>query len=352
MQEAPSSAGSPTQDATLALLSLRLVTGWLFFSALWRRLVLEPEKMVPDAAGYVGEKFNHFLPHAIGVRGLLDWLVRHPEVLHPFLVVFTVLEGAAGLGLMLGLLTRAAAAGVVMLSGGILLGAGWIGSTCLDEWQIGVLGIAGGMSVVFGGAGRFGLDAALTSRFPRLRASRAFALLASGPLPLRPGIVRRGGIALAGATLALTLATNQIFFGGVWGKLHNHSVRPHVTIAVAELDPAGALRLKLARDGGPDTYGAFIVDIVILDGAGKPVHGWDARALASLPASAITNHYLVKVHPGPHGLVLPLGSVADVVLPIPSEVPSPGHSRVRVSDVSGAVWEAGLDITPRLATRE
>ena len=38
-------------------LALRLVTGWTYFSAFWRRLVLE-NKLNPDAPGYVGEKLT------------------------------------------------------------------------------------------------------------------------------------------------------------------------------------------------------------------------------------------------------------------------------------------------------
>lgn len=349
---APSPSSRPSLDPALGLLSLRLVTGWLFFSAAWRRVVLEPDKMVPGAAGYVGEKFNHFLPHALGVRGLLDWLVRHPKALHPFLVAFTAIEAAVGLALLLGVLTRAAAAGTVLLSGGILLGAGWLGSTCLDEWQIGALGIAGGLAVLAGGAGPLGLDAVIARRSPRLRDSRAFRLLASGALPLAPVSLRRAGIAAAGGALALTLATNQVFFGGVWGKLHNDSVRPHVTISGTRLDASGALRLTLARDGGPDTYGAFVVDIAVLGSDGEAARRWEARELAALPQDAIVNHYLVEARPGPHGLVLPLGSVADVTLPAGTGTIPPGRHTVRVSDVSGAAWESALDVAPRLAERE
>lgn len=50
--------------AGLYTLSLRLVIGWTYFSAFWRRLVLE-NKLNPDEAGYIGEKFNHFLPNAL-----------------------------------------------------------------------------------------------------------------------------------------------------------------------------------------------------------------------------------------------------------------------------------------------
>jgi thiosulfate dehydrogenase [quinone] large subunit len=47
---------------------------------------------------------------------------------------------------LLGLFTRPASLGVSSLALGILLGAGWLGTTCLDEWQIGVLGVAAGLN--------------------------------------------------------------------------------------------------------------------------------------------------------------------------------------------------------------
>lgn len=61
-------------------LALRLVVGWTYFSAFLRRLVLE-NKLIPDTAGYIGEKFNHFLPNSIGIRPLIEYLVSTPDVL-------------------------------------------------------------------------------------------------------------------------------------------------------------------------------------------------------------------------------------------------------------------------------
>ena len=46
--------------AGLFTLALRLVVGWTYFSAFWRRVALE-NKLDPEVAGYIGEKFNHFL---------------------------------------------------------------------------------------------------------------------------------------------------------------------------------------------------------------------------------------------------------------------------------------------------
>ncbi len=63
-----------------AVLALRLVIGWTYFSAFWRRLILE-NKLDPEAAGYIGEKFNHFLPNALFIKPLIQYLVENPEAL-------------------------------------------------------------------------------------------------------------------------------------------------------------------------------------------------------------------------------------------------------------------------------
>ena len=121
--------------------ALRWVAGWTYFSAFWRRLILE-NKLNPDEAGYIGEKFNHFLPNALGIKPIIEYLVSNPESLWWAMVTFTIVEGIAGLLFMLGVFTRLMSIGVFCLAFGILLGSGWLGTTCLDEWQIGVLGVA------------------------------------------------------------------------------------------------------------------------------------------------------------------------------------------------------------------
>ena len=93
-------------------LALRLVVGWTYFSAFWRRLVLE-NKLVEDAPGYIGEKFNHFLPNALGIKPLIEYLVTTPDVLWWSMVAFTIIEGIVGLLFMLGYFTRLASIGAV-----------------------------------------------------------------------------------------------------------------------------------------------------------------------------------------------------------------------------------------------
>ena len=144
-------------DAGLMALALRLVVGWTYFSAFWRRTVLA-EKLDPELAGYIGVKFNHFLPHALGIKPIIKYLVENPDALWINMVVFTIIEGIVGLFIMFGLFTRLMSIGVFSLALGILLASGWIGTTCLDEWQIGILGIATGFVLFLTGGGKYALD--------------------------------------------------------------------------------------------------------------------------------------------------------------------------------------------------
>ena len=54
--------------AGIFTLPLRLIVGWTYFSAFWRRLVLE-NKLIPDGTGCIHwRKINHFLPNSIGIK--------------------------------------------------------------------------------------------------------------------------------------------------------------------------------------------------------------------------------------------------------------------------------------------
>lgn len=143
--------------AGLFTLSLRWVIGWTYFSAFWRRLIID-NKLIPEEAGYIGEKFNHFLPNALGIKPIIEYLVSNPEALHVSMVVFTIVEAIVGLFIILGLFTRLMSVGIFSLAMGILLGSGWIGTTCLDEWQIGILGVSSGFVLFLTGSGVYSLD--------------------------------------------------------------------------------------------------------------------------------------------------------------------------------------------------
>lgn len=325
--------------AGLYTLSLRLVIGWTYFSAFWRRLVLE-NKLIPDEAGYIGEKFNHFLPNALGIKPIIEYLVTHPDALHTSMVTFTIIEAVVGLFIILGLFTRLMSIGIFGLAMGILLGSGWIGTTCLDEWQIGVLGIAGGFVLFLTGSGPFSLDHYFIKKNTSFTHKKWFLWLGSGVLPLsKPKtIVLAGSVFIFG----LTLYTNQYFHGGVWGTLHNKSVKPKIEISNVSLTTSD-ITFEIYRTQGVDVYGSFLIGIQFLDKNGTVLKALDLNDLSKFPKEHIKNHYVAKVKPGKHSLIIPLGSKADLTFNLNEiSVKQEEIHMVKLIDISGIEWTAGV----------
>lgn len=323
--------------AGLFALALRLVTGWTYFSAFWRRLVLD-NKLDPEAAGYIGEKFNHFLPNALLIKPGIEYLVSHDGALWWFMLVFTIVEGIVGLLFMLGLFTRLMSIGMFGLAMGILLGAGWLGTTCLDEWQIGVLGIASGFTVFLSGSGRYSLDFYVEKARIAKRYNKVWSWLSSGSLNINHRNLRQ--VVLTGSILILmlTLGTNQYFHGGVWGNLHNLSVRPHVSISNTVIQ-GDQLSFTVFRDEGADVYGSFLIAVHLKDEKGNILMDKDAQALTMMSPTQINNSYVAKVKPGKHSLVIPLGAKAKIVFrdTMLGRLPSGSYELV-LTDISGAQW--------------
>ncbi|RNI28067.1 DoxX family membrane protein [Rufibacter immobilis] len=328
----------PYYMAGLFTLSLRLVVGWTYFSAFWRRLVLE-NKLDPDTAGYIGEKFNHFLPNALGIKPIIEYLVTHPEALWWAMTIFTITEAIVGLFFLLGLFTRFMSIGVFGLAMGILLGAGWLGTTCLDEWQIGVLGIAAGFTIFLSGSGRHSLDYWLSATAEPFTRQKWFAWFGSGPIPLPQNRLHHIGFAGAVLILLLTLFTNQYFHGGIWGTLHNKSVKPKLEISGTSIKQ-GQLSFTLSRVEGADVYGSFLIGISLKDKAGNVLLAKDGEALAALSKSYIQNHYVAKIKPGKHSLEIPLGAKAELLFREEALQNLPaGEYLLQLTDISGATWE-------------
>lgn len=319
-------------------LALRLVVGWTYFSAFWRRVVLQ-NKLIEDAPGYIGEKFNHFLPNAIGIKPIIEYLVSTPEVLWWCMVVFTIIEGIVGLLFMLGYFSRLASIGVICLAGGILLGSGWLGSTCLDEWQIGILGVAAGFTVFLTGGGYYSLDRVWMRRTPWLKNCKWYVWLASGELSLKESALKKVVLTGSVAILVLSLFTNQVFHGGVWGKLHNKSVKPEMEITNASLQDR-SLSFTLSRVEGIDVYGSFLIGIALQDDKGIKIMELAAADLSRFPQENIHNKYIAKIKPGKHSLVVPLGGKAEIFINSPAFAHlSSGKYKLVLTDVSGLTWE-------------
>lgn len=320
--------------------ALRWVAGWTYFSAFWRRLILE-NKLNPDEAGYIGEKFNHFLPNALGIKPVIEHLVSNPDQLWWAMAIFTIVEGIVGLLFMLGLFTRLMSIGVFFLAFGILLGSGWLGTTCLDEWQIGVLGVAAGFTIFLSGGGKYSLDEYFTSKNKSFTRKKWFGFLGSGLLPVKETILNKTVLIGSVLIIALTLFTNQYFHGGVYGKLHNLSVRPHVTISNAIIHNE-TLSFTVFRDEGADVYGSFLIGIKLIDEKGNIAFEQTQTQLSQLSSEQIKNDYVAKVKPGKHSLILPLGARATLRFQNDAFGQLKGNYTLELLDISGAKWETDV----------
>lgn len=329
-------------DAGLLVLALRLVVGWTYFSAFWRRTILV-NKLDPEEVGYIGEKFNAFLPNALFIKPLIQYLVENPDVLLVNMIVFTIVEGIVGLFLMFGFFTRIMSIGIFSLATGILLASGWIGTTCLDEWQIGALGIAAGFVLFLTGSGKYSIDHYLIKKSFAFTKKKWFRWLGSGILPIKESIFSKFVLIGSLYVFGMTLMTNQVFHGGLWGTLHNKSIKPKLEITNGEI-LNNVLTFDVYRTEGVDVYGSWVISIDLFDHKNNAILEYAPEDLASLNKSSISNYYIAKIKPGKHSLIIPLGAKAK--LNLESEVLSnlaKGTYTLKITDISGASWEHNIE---------
>ncbi len=332
----------------LILTPLRVCMGWLLFSAFWRRVVLKPEALQVLSPEYEGIKFNHFIPSSLGIEPMIKYMILHPEFLYVFLWIFTIIEGLIGIGLILGLFTRFVSLVSTLLLCGIMLGAGWLGTTCVDEWQIGVFGISAGLVLFLGGGGSISLDHYFTKTKAGFRNNRLCQFLSSGPFFEKPHPQKKHKLVLwlTIAAIAFTLITNQANVGGVWGPFHNPAIKPHISLSHLYLNRNGDLKMRIYRNGGPDTYGAFIVAVQVIDKNGKKVLRFDSDYLGHLSTQRIQNFYMDKVQPNTRSLLVPLGGLANVELTPPTYKDlSPGTYQVELIGIDNEIWSAPVEVS-------
>ncbi|MEI9901337.1 MAG: TQO small subunit DoxD [Hyphomicrobium sp.] len=178
--------------AALVLLGVRFVQGFIFWGGASRRLIYDAHEIAGvdhavkldfDLPGYVAAKLTHALPGALWVQGPIEWTLQHHDLIVTSVWLWTFAELAVGLGLMLGLATRASAFVSIWLNVVLMIVFGWMGSTCLDEWTMAVSGVAMSSAVLLSGAGAYSLDARFItgSEFASKRAWVPWIF--SGPLP-------------------------------------------------------------------------------------------------------------------------------------------------------------------------
>lgn len=319
---------------------IRLILGWQFFSAFLRRVVNDPEKLDPNSAAFMGHAFNHFLPHALFIKPMIEYLITNPHLLYIFLVTFTIIEGLVGVGLLLGLFTRLSAIGTTLLSLGILLGSGWLGSTCVDEWQIGIAGIASGLIIFSFGGGIFSFD----NLFFKNKKTKLLSYFTSGPLKEKESSLKTEGIIFSIIAMFIALYTYQALHGGLYGKLFNLSKIPKIEVLNANLTKDGSINLTVYRANGPDTYGAFVEEIAIFNDKGDLVEKIKPNS-ENISKNDIKNYYFNKVTPNKFSLVVPLGAKASInIKPKNNLSLSKGDYKIELIDVSGLKWSREISL--------
>jgi thiosulfate dehydrogenase [quinone] large subunit len=150
---------------TLYTWILRFVVGWDYFDGGLRKIVLAPDKLAVGTPTFVLNKLVSFLPHAGFFKSFLLYALANPSFSVPFIITFSALEMIIGILLIVGFITRLAAFGGALMAVGFQP-AFWLGATCEDEWQIGILLFAASLTILLVGAGRtMGLDYFLYKRF-------------------------------------------------------------------------------------------------------------------------------------------------------------------------------------------
>ncbi|MEO5966899.1 MAG: TQO small subunit DoxA domain-containing protein, partial [Ferruginibacter sp.] len=130
----------------------------------------------------------------------------------------------------------------------------------------------------------------------------------------------------------------QYFHGGVWGTLHNKSVKPKIEISHSEINN-GKLSFQIFRTEGADVYGSFLVGIKLLDKENKVVLELDQNALSDFPKENIKNKYVAKVKSSKHSMIIPLGAKATLSIEEKNlSLLQSGEYQIQLTDISGATW--------------
>src|SRR5579859_4020803 len=105
------------RGAAVALLSVRVIQGFIYWGGGSRRFIYGPQKLNPDAPNWMANKFQSAMPGALlGTDHIIAFLLHHFWLLYPAVILFSAVELIAGAALMAGLMTRLAAAVSVGLS--------------------------------------------------------------------------------------------------------------------------------------------------------------------------------------------------------------------------------------------
>jgi uncharacterized membrane protein YphA (DoxX/SURF4 family) len=335
--------------ASLALLSVRVIQGFIYWGGGSRRFIYAPSKLNPDAPSWMANKFQTAMPGALfGTDHLISFMLHHFWLLYAGVILFSAAELIVGAMLMTGALTRIAALVSIGFSVPLMAMFGWQGATCIDEWTMAACNLAMGATLVLGGSGAYSIDNVMIARNPALSEKAWFRWMAGSlPLPLKDIAFRNVALAVLAFVLAFDVGTYSYYRGSVVTPFHGGPVSPtkhHLTLSNARLLPDGSVRFHLYLDAGTPEAPVHVVAADLLDAKKQPVAHYDAATLSTLPKAAFANDYAYnKFAPGPFGIRAPMGAAATVTLPPPAAGPPLQARFIQLTDVDGRTFSAALD---------
>jgi thiosulfate dehydrogenase (quinone) len=340
------------RTAALAMLSVRVIQGFIYWGGGSRRFIYAPSKLNPDAPTWMANKFQTAMPGALfGTDHLISFMLHHFWLLYAGVILFSAAELIVGAMLMAGALTRAAA--LVSMGFSVLLMAmfGWQGATCIDEWTMAACNLAMGATLLLGGSGAYSIDNVLIRRNPARAEKPWFCWMAGSlPLPLKDVAFRNLALAVLSFVLVFNVGTYSYYRGSVVTPFHGGPVSPtkhHLALSDARLLGDGSVRFHVYLDAGTPEAPVHVVAADLLDADNRPVAHYDAAALSTLPKAAFVNDYAYnKFGPGPFGIRAPMGAAAMVTLPVSASGAASQARFIRLTDVDGRTFSATLDSRP------
>jgi len=336
------------RTASLAIMSVRIIQGFIYWGGGSRRFIYAPSKLNPDAPTWMANKFQTAMPGALfGTDHLISFMLHHFWLLYAGVILFSAAELIVGAMLMAGALTRAAA--LMSMGFSVLLMAmfGWQGATCIDEWTMAACNLAMGATLLLGGSGAYSIDNVLIRHNPALAKSRWFRWMAGSlPLPLKDLAFRNLALAVLGFVLVFDIGTYSYYRGSVVTPFHGGPVSPtkhHLTVSDARLLADGSIRFHVYLDAGTPEAPEHVVAADLIDTGNEPVARYDAAALSTLPKTAFVNDFAYnKFAPGPFGIRASMGAAASVTLPPPASAAALQARSLRLTDVDGRSFSAPL----------
>lgn len=332
--------------AALTMLSVRFIQGFIYWGGGTRRFIYAPSKLDPHAAHWMANKFQTAMPGALlGTDRLIAYMLHHFWVLYPGVVAFSAVELFAGLFLMVGLFTRAAAVATIGLSFVLMLLFGWQGATCIDEWTMATANFGIGITLFLAGSNAYALDNVLLRRNPRLADKLWFRWISGSlPLPLGELSFRRLALILFWIGVAFSVSTYNYYRGSVITPFHGGPVSPskhHWGLSQGTLDTNGNVTFRAYVDAGTPAEPSNMVWASLIAPDGNVAEHWSGTALAALPKAAFHNefHYQ-KFHAGRFGIIGPVGAVATIGLPgkLSGATPAPGAYTLKLYSINDHVW--------------